>query len=175
VRGEQQVLSYRALIASLEGRAGTILLPAPLSYRPKDVMGRYLSACPTAAYEGGGLGFDLGGWGQSDQTHATLAAAAALGATQISVTVTDGEGPRPGHYFGIGDRLHLAQRVWQVTGDDPTQVRFWPPLRAAAALGERVILDRPVCLMRLSDDASGEMALDSGRFGEASLSFVEAL
>lgn len=172
---ETDILAYQSLITQLEGRAGTAVVPAPIGYRPKDVNQRWLSACATSSFSDGSSFFDESEFAQSDITHATLAAGASLGATQISLTLVDGLGPQPGHYFGIGQRLYRAGTVWRETEASPTQVRFWPPLREAATTGDRVILDRPVCLMRLVDDASGEPSLDMGKFGEPTLSFVEAL
>lgn len=172
---EPMVLAYRAMIAQLQGRVGTILVPHFQAYKPRDVNGRRLSSCRAASYDQGLYNWDLSGWGQDDFTHATVTSAAGAGATQISLTLTNGRGPQPGHYFGIGERLYLANAVWQETPESPTQVRFWPRLREAAPAGSRVILDRPVCRMRLADDASGEVTFDLARFGDATLSFVEAL
>jgi len=171
---EPAILAYRALLAQLQGRAGTVLVPVSQAYRPRDVNGRMLSPVRVAGCSDAQL-FDLTALAQSDPVHATLAASAAMGATQISVTLVDGEGPQPGHYFGIGNRLYLIQTAWRATVEAPMQIRFWPRLRAAAAAGERVILDRPVCLMRLAADDSGASEFDLGRFGGATFEFVEAL
>lgn len=172
---EHQVLAYRALISQMQGRVGTILVPHFQAYRPRDINGRKFSTSRAASYGENGSNFDLSGWGQEEYTHATLEIGAALGATQISLNLVSGEGPQPGHYFGIGERLYLAHAVWQETPTSPTQVRFWPRLREPATAGTRVILDRPVCRMRLADDGSGEVSFDLARFGDATLSFVEAV
>ncbi|HEV2557965.1 MAG TPA: hypothetical protein VGU45_05005 [Microvirga sp.] len=175
LRKEEAVLSLRALVAQLEGRAGTVLVPKWEMYAPKAANGRRFNQITAAPYDGGVLNFDLSGWGQGEMTHAELAAPAARGATQISVTMLDGAGPRPGQYFGIGGRLYLVAARWRVTEDSPVQIRFWPRFREAATTGERVILDRPVCLMRLADDASGELTLELLRWGSTSLDFVEVV
>jgi len=175
LRREPMVLAYRAMISQLQGRVGTILVPYFQAYRPSNINGRKLSTCPAASYDKDLYNWDLSGWGQDDFTFATLASAASAGATQISLNLVDGRGPRPGHYFGIGERLYLANAVWQETPTSPTQVRFWPRLRAASTAGTRVILDRPVCRMRLADDASGEATFDLARFADVTLSFVEAI
>lgn len=174
ITNENAILVWRAMLAQLEGRAGTILVPKWELQGPRDINGRRLEQIGSASYGEGELNFDLSGWGQNDFTFATLAAAAGLGATQISLTLTNGRGPQPGQYFGIGNRLYLAHSVWQETTQSATQVRFWPRLRSASAAGTRVILDRPVCLMRLADDNSGELLLEFGRWGNASLDFIEA-
>src|SRR5690606_20205859 len=115
------------------------------------------------------------GFGQSDFVHAKLAVPAALGASRLSIIVADGAGPRPGQYIGIGQRLHMVQLAWEVVEGGPLQVQVWPRLRASAAMGERVILDRPVCLMRFASDQTGELELDMGRWGQGGLELVEAV
>jgi hypothetical protein len=178
VMTENAVLAARALSAQMQGRAGTILVPKWEMYGVRNGNGRRFEQQGTAQYEnpsiGGELNFDGSAFGQEEPTHATLAASASLGATQITVNLLDGEGPRPGQHFGIGNRLHLAANVWQATPEAPTTIRFWPPLRAAAASGARVTIDRPVCLMRFADDSQGELDLDFGRWGNITLELVEA-
>lgn len=175
VRGESTNLALRAFVAAMEGRAGTVLVPKWEKFRPRDVNGRELSQVPSVGYTCDDFNFDLSGFGQSDFTHATLAANAAQGATQISVNLLDGDGPRAGHYFGMGQRLYRCGSVWQVEEGDPTQVRFWPRLRSADLENARVILDRPVCLMRFADDNVGESALSRAGSGSVTFDFVEAI
>lgn len=175
VRAESSNLALRAFVAAMEGRAGTVLVPKWERFRPTDVNGRELAQVPSAGYGCNEFNFDLSGFGQSEFTHATLAASAAAGATQVSVNLLDGDGPRPGHYFGMGQRLYRSAAVWQANEGDPTQVRFWPRLRASDVSGTRVILDRPVCLMRFADDGSGESALSRAGSGRVTFDFVEAI
>lgn len=176
---ESAVLAARALGAQMQGRAGTILVPKWERHGPRNGNGRRFSQQGIAQYETtsvrGELNFDLSAFGQEEETHATLAASAALGATQISVNLLDGEGPRPGQYFGIGRRLHLASHVWQVEPGAATHIRFWPPLRSAHTAGTRVILDRPLCLMRFASDSAADLDLDLGFVGTLSLDLVEAV
>lgn len=172
---EESVLSWRAFVGQMNGRAGTVLVPRWEEYGPVDVNGRRLSYVDAASYERGGLNFDLSGFGQEEPEHAVLATAAAINSTRISVDLHDVEGPRPGQYFGIGDRLHLVTHVWQEAEGALTQLQFTPWLRAAAPEGSRLILDRPVCLMRFAQDQTGELELDMGRWGNGGLEFVEAI
>lgn len=174
IRGEASNLALRQFVAIMEGRAGTVLVPKWEKFRPRNVNGRELSQVPSVGYECGVLNFDLSGFGQSDFVHADFAAAAAAGATQASLDLVDGEGPRPGHYFGVDNRIYRCASVWQVNEGDPTQVRFWPRLRAPVAEGARAILDRPVCLMRFADDGQGEAALNRAGSGVVTMEFVEA-
>lgn len=173
---DDSVLAWRAFVSMMEGRVGTALVPKWDNYSVRDMNGRELSEVPIASYDGGVLNFDLTGLGQSnDQVHAQLAAPVALGATRISITVNDGDGPRPGQYLGIADRLYMVQAAWEVTEGGPLQLQIWPRARAATPAATRVILDRPVCLMRFASDQTGELELDMGRWGAPGLEMVEAI
>lgn len=178
---ENSVLSWRAFIAGMGGRAGTVLVPKFEHYGPRDANGKRLDEQHNALYgddglfNENGLNFDMTGWGQDDSTvYATLAEDAALNVTEIVVDYAEGiDGIRPGQYFGIGQRLHLAHSVWQEDAGGPNHIRFSPWLRAAASAGDTVIIDRPVCLMRFAQDVTGELELDFGRWGSGSLDLVE--
>ena len=172
----ESVLAWRAFVSMMEGRAGTALVPKWDNYGVRNVNGREFNDTPIAEYGDDSLNFDLTGFGQSDDmVHAQLAVPAALGATRLSVIINDGAGPRPGQYIGIGDRLHMVQLAWELVEGGPLQVQVWPRLRASAVMGERVILDRPVCLMRFASDQTGELELDMGRWGTPGLELVEAI
>ena len=178
---EATVLAWRAFVAAMGGRAGTVLVPKWEAYGPRNANGRRFEEQATALYGDDalfddGTNFDLSGWGQDDDpVYATLAEAAALNATQIAVNYAPGiDGVRPGQYFSIGHRLHLATQTWQEAAGQPTQIRFTPWLRESAAAGATVNIDRPVCLMRFAGDATGELDLDMGRWGQGQLEFVEA-
>lgn len=176
IRGEARNLALRAFVAGMEGRAGTVLVPKFERYRPSDVNGREFSQVPATGYSCDDFNFDLSGFGQSDDVvHAQLAVPAASGATRLSIVINDGEGPRPGHYIGIGERLYRLQQGWELVEGGPLQAQIWPRLRGSAAMAERVILDRPVCLMRFADDNTGEAALNRAGSGRATFDFVEAI
>lgn len=178
IRGEASNLAVRAFVAQMEGRAGTVLVPKFDKYRPRNINGRQFSQANAAGYDAerqNGFNFDLSGFGQYEPVQATLTAGAALGDTQVSIALLDGEGPQPGHYFGIGQRIHRVQHVWQVNEGDPTRVQFWPRLRAAALLGAPAILDRPVCLMRFASDDTGELGLSRAGSGSVTFDFVEVI
>ena len=169
---EKKVLAYRSLLAQLQGRAGTVLVPKWENFGPRDMNGRRLSHRSGSPDP---KNFNLSGFGQSDLTYATAAANAAARATRVSVNLLDGDGPQPGQYFGLGERLYLCQSVWQVEEGDPTNIQFFPWLREAVYAGDRVILDRPVCLMRLADDSAGQLMMGSSNVGDVELEFVEAI
>lgn len=176
---EEWILSLRALVAGLDGRAGRVEVPVFDLFTPRDINGRRLSPEPTALLgeqDRAPLLHDLAGLGQTPETHATLAAPAALGATRITLAAAPSwTVPRPGQYFGIGARLYLATRAFRANETAPWTVDFRPRLRAAALSGARVILDQPVSTMRLDADDAGRLELEFARFGEASLEMVEAV
>lgn len=181
LRGEASNLALRAFLAQMGGRAGTVLVPKWDRFRPADINGRPLSQVHAAGYDdgrpqdGNGFNFDLSGFGQPSIAAATVVANAPLGATRIAIISDGSEGPRPGHYFGLGQRLYLISNVWKLDEEAPIQVEFWPRLRAPAASGELVLLDRPVCLMRFSsDDVGGDMFNRRGS-GSVTFDFVEAI
>lgn len=181
LRGESSNLALRAFLAQMGGRAGTVLVPKWDMFRPADLNGRTLSQVHGVGYDdarpqdGSGWNFDLSGFGQDSSSVANLAAPALSGTTQIAIETDASEGPRPGHYFGIGFRLYLISHVWREVEGAPLKVRFWPRLRSAADAGETVILDRPVCLMRFaSDDVGGDMFNRRGS-GQITFDLVEAI
>jgi hypothetical protein len=173
IRGEEKVLSWRRLRA--HGRATTFLVPVFDRYRQRNQNGRKFALLGTASTGGDALNFDLSGWGQDDTVvYATLAEPAAINATQIAVNYAPGiDGLRPGHRFSIGNRMHEVTDTWQVD-DGPTQIRFAPWLREAASAGAEINIERPVCLMRLANDNSGDAVLTNRRSGLITLEFTEA-
>lgn len=173
---EDRVLAWRAFIASLNGRAGLLEIGPFDFHRPADANGRRVSNVEAAQVSGLGFLFDHSGFGQQDFTFATLAAGAALRATRITINAANSwQAPRAGQYFGIGQRLYIVTAIYRAANSGPWTVDFWPQLRAAASAGERIITDRPICLMRLASDEIGGLDLDFGRIGQASLDLVEVL
>ncbi|WP_116654874.1 hypothetical protein [Pelagibacterium sediminicola] len=178
---ETSVLAWRAFVAGMGGRAGTVLVPKWEAYGPRDANGRRFEELATALYGDDalfkdGTNFDLSGFAQDDTpVYASLSAPAALNATQIAVEYGPGiDGLRPGQYFSIGHRLYVVTQAWQEADGAPTQIRFSPWLREDVEQGTPVIIDRPVCLMRFAQDATGELELDLGRWGQGQLEFVES-
>lgn len=176
---ERTILSWRALVAGMSGRAGTVLVPTWNVFAARDANGRRFNTHDAVRWGGDigqeGVSFDLSGWGQDDTpVYATLADDVAINATEITVNYAEGiDGLRPGQYFGIGQRLYIVTQTWQENEGDPVHIRFTPWLRAAASGGDTVIIDRPVCLMRFAQDQTGDLDLDLGRWGSGGLEFIE--
>lgn len=86
VRNAAQRLLWRGFLASMRGRANTVLLPA---------------------YGEGSIAKPLS---------ATANASAALNATVIDLLLAAGASPQAGQYFSIGTRMHVIERNEQIAG-----------------------------------------------------------
>lgn len=117
VHREEGTLAYRALYAALEGMAGEVLVPCVTRWRPRDQDGRMVpsshvgSAIPSL--------HNLSGFDVEETPVMWVHATAARGASRLAVLHPGVPGVRPGHYFGIGDRLYLVSRTWQVDEEVP--------------------------------------------------------
>ena len=182
IHGEAQELAWQAFIAQMEGGAGTTLVPIWSRYRPRDNRGRQTSWERTS-----GLSDDSGstlyghdsaqtwehfGLDNAPVTIMSLAQPAALRATTIKVTSVNSNGIRPGQYFSLGERLYRVQNHWQ-DADGTSNLMIQPPLRQAFTAAA-LILDRPVCLMRLAEEA-GEIEYTPDGVAHVDVTFVEAV
>ena len=171
IHGEEQELAWQAFIAQMEGGAGTTLVPIWSRYRPRDNRGReapwdrMAGVADAQAWEH--FGFETGPVGLMQ-----LAAPAPLRATTIRVSAVNSTGIRPGQYFSLGERLHRVQQHWQDAGGT-SNLMIQPPLRQAFTAAA-LILDRPVCLMRLAEPA-GDMEYTPEGVGRVTCRFVEAV
>jgi len=139
--------------------------------------------------------------GIKDAWSAVAASAAALRATQISITATHLQ-LEPGHHFTVGQRLYRINQViahnfgdalwanlnegeaWSdgnVWLDDPYDgsntytVKFLPPLRAAVDGGDTLEFDALVCLAVPDEMTTGALDLDLGRFSDPTLALIESI
>lgn len=182
VHGEAQELAWQAFIAQMEGGVGTTLVPIWSRYRPRDNRGRQTSWERTS-----GLSDDSGstlyghdsaqtwehfGLDNAPVTIMSLAQPAALRATTIKVTSINSNGIRPGQYFSLGERLYRVQNHWQ-DADGTSNLMIQPPLRQAFTAAA-LILDRPVCVMRLTEE-SGELEYTPDGVAHVDVTFVEAV
>lgn len=174
-----KVLAMRALLAGLDGRAGTLLVgPFEVARAPwfvdpltgsKVTYGR---AAKSAAVDPA--------FGTGAMTAATLdfrlAADAALNATALVIQRNRGGPLMAGQYLSIAGRLHMITALTTVdTGQVGTvgvTVRPW--LRAAYAGGTPVEFGAPLATMRLATDDTGRLELDLSRRGTVTLDLVEA-
>lgn len=173
VQGPAQIRLFRQIDALLEGMLNTLLVPAcEGSRRP------YPTGITAADYEpephSDDTLFSDGSGYLPRQIIATLDAAAALGATQVTIakdTIGEIEG---GMRFSIGHWLYEVRYV--DSQDDTTAVlKIRPPLRVAAEAGDFVDFDWPHCLMRLASDQEMNLSLELSKRGTKDVSFVEAI
>lgn len=172
VRGQEAALQFEAFLAGMEGYLGTTYVPVKHIRNPRDMDGRRVAQCGVAEMLDGEF---MEHWGMVNSAleMAELGANAALRATEIEVVYTNTTGIRPGHFFQIGQSLCQAQLVWVDAGVH--KVRFQPPLRAAALMGDQVILDTPALNMRLTNPDSIDFDQMSRVTQYFSLAFVEAV
>lgn len=157
---------WRALEAQLQGRTNEVLVPVFNIDNPGLLIGG-------VTHSDGSLFSDDTGYSQSEVT-AEFASAAALRATQITLTVLGGT-IEPGHYFSVGQgRLYVIGSLVEQDGDDFT-VNIWPPLRESADESASAEFCNPFCRMRLASDDGMRAEFEFGRFAFPTVDFIEAL
>lgn len=168
---QDAVLAFRWVTSG--GRAAIILVPARDGRGPAHRAG--IVPCGYGVPHSDGATFSDGaGYGQSF-SGATLAAAAALNATEIQISLPAGLSLLPGMRFSMPDgRLHEIGDVLAWDGGTLWTIRIGPWLRAAYGAGTPLEFDRPVCRMRLASDEAGALSLSLNRFGTPTIEFVEA-
>lgn len=143
------VLAMRTVISY--GRAQTWLVgPQECVYRPRAT---------------GPLSFAVAGGAVANATTLTLA--------------RGGSAPRPGLLpgmtFSIGNRLHRIVALPNGdAGSSEIVVTIRPWLRATYPPGTPVEFTKPVGIMRLASDDTGEMMLALSRFADVSIEWIEA-
>lgn len=120
--------------------------------------------------------FDDGSGYAQSVVEASVTTSAALRATSLSLTPTSMGDLEGGEYFSInhpvqGWRLYRIGTAVLSGGVYAVTIR--PPLREAVMAGTRLEFDRPRCTMRLASGDSMNLSLDSRRFANPSVSFVE--
>jgi hypothetical protein len=120
VFGETRSLAYRAMYAALDGMAGEILVPCFTKWRPRNMNGSEMHWTSAGGELLGGNGFsfsDNSGLGQTEDVLMRTVASVAVRVTQLVVLHPHVPMLRPGHYFGIGNRLHLISRSWMISSE----------------------------------------------------------
>lgn len=115
---------------------------------------------------------------ESDVVSATLAAAAELRATAITIDLTASGDLQGGEHFSI-DHDNLRWRLYRIrtavdNGDGTWACTIRPPLRAAVSVGMALQFDHPKCVMRLASHDAMDLSLDLRKFGRPSVTFIEA-
>jgi hypothetical protein len=107
----------------------------------------------------------------------SLAVGAARGALAIQ---TQGWWPNTtavgaGDYFGLNGRLYMATEAVTASGTGTATIPIAPPLRAAAAVSELLVLSQPTVAMRLVSDDEAVNPTRPGRFTSMTIRLEEAL
>lgn len=174
IHGEAAYLQWQAFLATMQGRLGTTLVPVNTRFRPKDRNGRELSFINTANLADAQT-WEHFGLENTQVNRIRLAAAAPLRATQLSLTLLDTTGLRPGQFFSIGERLHRVVSHWEPAAG-AHRIMIEPPLRAAASANTVLEIDRPVCRMRFASEMDGAFAQDYADFApKIQFQMVEAI
>ena len=144
---ENERLEWLAFVSDMQGGLGVTDLPVYAEYRPLDALGRELPRKGLPDIDV----FEHWSFETSTQEFVTLAADVVAGQTEVSLTLADCQGMRPGHYFSIGSRLHIVTKSWS----DGSQIRCSPPLRDAHSAGDTVEVANPVCRVRMIGEGNG--------------------
>lgn len=177
ITSDQQILALDAMLAQLDGRAGTVMVPlfgsskrAPWAINS---LGRTLEpgfarrekyADPPFAPPAGFI---------DTLITAQLQAAAADRAAVVAINMLKGSIPKAGMHFQVGSCSHRIREITSTAGSVVT-VSIRPGLRGAALAGAAVNFTSPAIEMRLASDDQGHGPLDMWRSKTISLEFIEA-
>lgn len=180
IQRRSQVLALNALLAQLDGRSGTVMVPLFDALRAPwavDAYGRTLdptTARRLASYKGspGSL------YGEPTDfieglIAARLTVGAAARAATVSINMIKGSIPEPGMHFQLGECAYRIREIVSVVGSVVT-VLIRPGLRAAAVAAAPVNFTSPAIKMRLASDDQGRAPLNLWRTAVISLDFIEA-
>jgi hypothetical protein len=176
------VMAMRALLAALDGRAGTVLIgPCEVTRAPWFV----------DPLTGGKISYGQGAknpaFENNPDTSSSLeyrvATTALMNATALTVQRNRGGFLEPGMLFSINGWMHMVTALTGVDPADPATgqaapgavgIKFRPWARSDYLAASLIEFGRPVCTMRLASDDTGAMELQLSRFGTVTLDFVEA-
>lgn len=179
-----KVLAMRAMLAALDGRAGTVLVgPCEGSRAPWFV--DPLTGAKIGKKQGDRDAARNPAWDANPDTSADLDfrlfASAGMNATALTIQRFRGGLLIPGMMFGIGERMHT---ITTLTTTDPTSgglaapgnigVTIRPWLRTDYSAGAALEFPRPRCVMRRASDDDGEIELQLSVQGTVTLDLVEA-
>lgn len=176
VRTREQILAYRAMIAGLDGRAGTLQVgPWDFPRVPwaTDPYGRRVT--PSLDRR---RGLDATAYADPEAridalVAAVLAKGVARNGTSATIRMVRGGVVEAGLYFGLDDRLHIVTAAEETIGAD-TEITFRPWSRDRVVTGAPVNFVTPKCRMRLANDDTGALELQLARFGTITIELVEA-
>jgi hypothetical protein len=160
-----EVLAYRAALALFEGRANTVRVP---------LFDLWFAASDAELGAGGSPHSDGASFSDGALYLVDDLAGVTVNGTQGDRTITADFGSygrllQGGLYFGLGDHPYIATGVWW-SGSIAT-IRFSPSLRTDYV--DVPLKLRPTMIAGLADDDTGQLTLQRGRYGAATLDLVE--
>lgn len=169
VTSRTEVLAWRGVAASLEGRLTPILVPFCRGYQPvpTDSDGLY----DTVPHSDDSPHDDDTEY-QGQVIDVTLASSPAVRAVSANITIGYADTIQPGQMFSLGERMYRLKTV-VYTSDTAAAITFRPPLREAATSGDRLELDDPVVRCRLASDDEMDLPLDGRRRALPTVNFIE--
>lgn len=174
IYGHDAHVGWSGFVAAMQGVLGETEVPAWARIMPFDRDGQKLSRVDAVDINANGSAFDNTGLEQTEITHARLKNAAALRDTVIQVEYVNTTGIRPGHRIGLGDRCYDVIGSYGDT-DGETTLQIAPPLRSDHPANERVILDRPKCLMRFETETEGRAPFTVSPVNVVTVNFREVV
>lgn len=180
-----RVLAMRALLAGLDGRAGSVLVgPREVGRAPWNIdplTGGRISYAQGARDAAIDPAFET----NTDTTSALdfrVSGGAPMNATSMVVQRGHGGVIEPGMMFSIDSRLHIVTALPNGELAAPgspgppgmISVQFRPWLRADYADGTAIEFGTPLATMRLASDDTGAMELQLSRTGVVAIDLVEA-
>lgn len=161
-----KMVAYRALLASLEGRANAVRVPLfDLWYRATDAQ----IGAGSVPHSDGTSFSDGAEYLTSDLQGVTVTGV--QGQRNITADFGDyGQLLQGGLYFGLGDHPYIAQAVWW-DGSVAT-IRCSPTLRVDYT--DEPLRLKPVMIARLPDDDTGQHLMQRGRWSAPALDFEES-
>lgn len=162
----EQVLAFRALATELSGGMVEVVVPL-CDARHQPTFGR------KRVSHSDGTPFsddtEYSQWGDS----VAAASSAAVGSTQLSITIGALDKPLlGGEWFSI-DHPAIGHRAYNVYSVNDGVIKFLPPLRADVSANEKLNFGNPKCVMRVLGDMRAPVNMGSG-YATYSVTFIEA-
>lgn len=147
VKTRANILLYRGMEASLEGRGRSVAITIPDGKR-----------APWPGTPGGTI-------------DAESVSDVPAGSTGLQIVPIDIGEVEVGMHFSVEERLYRLIRVDGESG--VVDCIIWPPVREAWSSGQALEFRRPVCRVRQASDDGMALALQGHKRNEATLEFVE--
>ncbi|MCA0401285.1 MAG: hypothetical protein LCH38_10775 [Proteobacteria bacterium] len=174
LRKSAHILTWRAVLAQLGGRAGRIIVPAFDCARSPGATDFRLPALSVPHSDGAPFSDGSHYLGRAYNVSFAAALPARATAGVLVLHDTPHAAPWPGMYFSVGDRLHIVRTAGPVSGGQ-CAITFSPPLRAPAGPASVIRFDGARGTFRLAEDEGGIATLARLQAADLTVNFVEAV